>query len=130
MLREEWDAPRERADERGLPSKAPASPQRSLPPLDLAAPGAYLRRWREEGGFTLRALPARTRIRVLDHIESERFELLPPEPYLRGYLLEYARELGVPDFAHLVASYLGRLQRVEALPSAGTPACGLRRTRP
>jgi flagellar biosynthesis protein FlhG len=133
LLREECDAPRERADERGLPGRLrdPASPHPSLPPLDLAEPGAYLRRCREELGFSLREMTERTRIRVLDHIESERFELLPPEPYLRGYLLEYARELGVPDFAHLVASYLGRLQRVEALPgAAGTPAHGLRRARP
>ena len=123
LLREEWDAPRERADERGLPcrSRDPASPHRSLPPLDLAEPGAYLRRCREALGFTLSEMTERTRIRVLDHIESERFELLPPEPYLRGYLLEYARELGVPEFAHLVASYLERLPRVEALPGAARP---------
>jgi hypothetical protein len=73
----------------------------------------------------------RTRIRVLDHIESERFELLPPEPYLKGYLLAYTQELGVPEFASLVASYLARLQRVEAIPGAtGAPAHGLRRARP
>jgi MinD-like ATPase involved in chromosome partitioning or flagellar assembly len=130
LLREDWDAPRERADERGLLSKAraPASPHRSLPPLDLAEPGAYLRRCREALGFTLSEMTERTRIRVLDHIESERFELLPPEPYLKGYLLAYAQELGVPELAQLVASYLGR---VEALPgAAGTPAHGLRRARP
>jgi len=126
LLREEWDAPRERADERGLPCRSwdPASPP-SLPPLDLAEPGAYLRRCREELGFTLAEMTERTRIRVLDHIESERFELLPPEPYLRGYLLEYARELGVPEFAHLVASYLGRLQRVEA-PAHGRSGASTR----
>ena len=123
LLRDDWDTPRERADEGGVPCRLrePASPQRSLPPLDLAEPGAYLRRCREELGFTLSEMTERTRIRVLDHIESERFELLPPEPYLRGYLLEYARELGVPQFAHLVASYLGRLPRVEA-SAAGTPS--------
>jgi flagellar biosynthesis protein FlhG len=116
LLREEWDAPRERADEGDLPGRPrqPASPRRALPPLDLAEPGAYLRRCREELGFSLSEMTERTRIRVLDHIESERFERLPPEPYLRGYLLEYARELGVPELSYLVASYLGRLRRVEA----------------
>jgi flagellar biosynthesis protein FlhG len=130
LLREEWDDPRERADERGPPCRLrePTSPPRSLPPLDLAEPGAYLRRCREELGFTLSEMTERTRIRVLDHIESERFELLPPEPYLRGYLLEYARELGVPDLAYLVNCYLERLPRVEA-GAAGTPAHGLRRAR-
>ena len=76
-------------------------------------------------GLTLDEMIERTRIRVLDHIESERFELLPPEPYLRGYLLSYAQELGVSEFARLVASYLARLPRVEALPGAAV----LRRAR-
>ncbi|MGH7288187.1 MAG: helix-turn-helix domain-containing protein, partial [Myxococcota bacterium] len=126
LLREECNAPRERANERGLSCRVrDPSLQPSLPPLDLAEPGAYLRRCREGLGFSLSEMTERTRIRVLAHIESERYELLPPEPYLRGYLLEYARELGVPEFANLVASYLGRLQRVEA-----TPAHGLRRARP
>jgi flagellar biosynthesis protein FlhG len=129
LLREEWAAPRERAEERGLPARGDlALPLRSLPPLDLAEPGAYLRRCREALGLSLGEMIERTRIRVLDHIESERFELLPPEPYLKGYLLSYTQELGVPDFARLVARYLGRLPRVEALPgAAGTQA---RRARP
>jgi flagellar biosynthesis protein FlhG len=131
LLREERDVPRERADARRLPSKPgdPASPQRALTPLDLAEPGAYLRRCREELGITLTEMIERTRIRVLDHIESERFELLPPEPYLKGYLLSYTQELGVPEFARLVASYLGRLPGADA-SAAGTPARGLRRMRP
>jgi flagellar biosynthesis protein FlhG len=118
LLREEGHAPRERADGRSLPSRAgdPASPRGSLPPLDLAEPGAYLRRCREALGLTLAEMIERTRIRVLDHIESERFELLPPEPYLKGYLLSYTQELGVPEFARLVAGYLARLPRVETLP--------------
>ncbi len=94
-------------------SRDPASPRRALPPLDLAEPGAYLRRCREALGVSLREMIERTRIRVLDHIESEQFELLPPEPYLKGYLLSYTQELGVPEFARLVASYLARLPRVE-----------------
>ena len=117
LLRDdEWDVPRERTDERGLPSRSgePASPPRSLPALDLAEPGAYLRRCREALGVTLAEMTERTRIRVLEHIESERFELLPPEPYLKGYLLAYTQELGVPEFPRLVASYLGRVRRVES----------------
>jgi flagellar biosynthesis protein FlhG len=111
LLREAAAATRKRADEVRLPRFLDAaSPRRALPPLDLTEPGAYLRRCREELGFTLSEMTERTRIRVLDHIESERFELLPPEPYLRGYLLEYARELGVPELAPLVTSYLARSQ--------------------
>jgi flagellar biosynthesis protein FlhG len=125
LLREEGDGHRERAVESPLLRLQAASPERSLPPLDLAEPGAYLRRCREQRGFTLSEMTERTRIRVLDEIEGERFERLPPEPYLRGYLLEYARELGVPDLGRLVTSYLERLPRVEAR-AGGSPAPGPR----
>jgi flagellar biosynthesis protein FlhG len=79
-----------------------------LPPLDLTEPGAYLRRCREALGLTLTEMTERTRIRGLDHLESERFERLPAELYLKSYLTVYARELGVPEFEALVASYLGK----------------------
>ncbi|MEN8159658.1 MAG: helix-turn-helix domain-containing protein [Myxococcota bacterium] len=108
LLRDEWDAPRERTSgtsgvrERGRR----CAPRRSLPTLDPAQPGAYLRRCREARGFSLSEMTERTRIRVLGHIEAQRFERLPPEPYLRGYLLSYGQELGAPDLARLVASYL------------------------
>jgi flagellar biosynthesis protein FlhG len=117
LLRGEADVPRER-DEEELSCKPgeAAAPQRELPPLDLAQPGAYLRRCREQLGLTLGEMVERTRIRVLDHIESERFELLPPaKPYLESYLLAYARELGVQEPAWLAAAYLQR--RPDAPPS-------------
>jgi MinD-like ATPase involved in chromosome partitioning or flagellar assembly len=93
------------------PTQAPASAARPvvMPPLDLAMPGAYLRRCREAQALTLDELIERTRIRSLAAIEGERFDQLPPEPYLKGYLLEYARELGVPEIAALTKSYLERL---------------------
>jgi flagellar biosynthesis protein FlhG len=104
--------PRERAEEPDPPDmpEIAASPQPPLPPLDLAEPGAYLRRCREQLGLTLGEMVERTRIRILDHIESERFERLPPaRPYLESYLLAYARELGVQEPAWLAAAYLQRL---------------------
>jgi flagellar biosynthesis protein FlhG len=115
LLCEERGARRERADGRRSPceSRGSALPQPSLPPLDENAPGAYLRRCREALGVSLREMIERTRIRILDHIESERFDLLPPEPYLRGYLLSYAQELGVPEVARVVGCYLERLPAVE-----------------
>jgi transcriptional regulator with XRE-family HTH domain len=84
------------------------TPPRPLPPLDRLEPGAYLRRCREALGLSLAEMTERTRIRLLGHIEGERFEHLPPEPYLKGYLLEYARELGVPEIAELARCYLAK----------------------
>ena len=62
-------------------------------------------------GLSLAEMTERTRIHGLDDIERERFELLPPEPYLKGFLLEYARELGVRELEALASSYLDRNRR-------------------
>ena len=50
----------------------------------------------------------RTRIQGLGDIERERFASLPPEPYLRGFLFSYARELGIQELEALATSYLDR----------------------
>lgn len=103
LLRESWQAPPEHSD---------ALPCRPLPPLDLERPGAYLRRCRDRLGLSLREMTERTRIRGLADIESEEFRSLPPEPYLRGFLLSYARELGIPELEALTESYLDRYRSV------------------
>jgi flagellar biosynthesis protein FlhG len=95
------------------------APSRPLPPLDPSDPGGYLRRCREALGLSLAEMTERTRIRILDQIESERFELLPPEPYLKGYLFEYARALDLPDIADLANCYLAKApQRAPETPPA------------
>jgi flagellar biosynthesis protein FlhG len=90
---------------------APPEPARALPALDLREPGAYLRRCRTQLGLSLREMIERTRIQGLDDIERERFEALPPEPYLRGFVLAYARELGVREIEALARSYVERCRR-------------------
>jgi flagellar biosynthesis protein FlhG len=128
FIREGRDPSREQAAvTRPLRREDTLPPRHALPPLDLDQPGAYLRRCRETLGFSLDEMTERTRIRVLDHIESERFDQLPPEVYLRGYLLEYARELGVADVAQLAAGYLARMPNAEDR-ALETPAQRLRRT--
>jgi flagellar biosynthesis protein FlhG len=121
LLRGEKSAALER-EERSLPGMLAdaASPQPELPPLDLAQPGAYLRRCREQLGLTVGEMVERTRIRVIEQIESERFDRLPPaRPYLENYLLSYARELGVEESAWLAAAYL---ERIPKTPSPARPA--------
>lgn len=94
------------------------TPRRPLPPLDPVAPGAYLRRCREALGLSLAEMTERTRVRILDHIENERFDLLPPEVYLKGYLYEYAKALDLPDVAGLATCYLAK---APAPPADGAP---------
>ncbi len=121
LLREEWESPREGSarrrsrPRRGRPKRRVAaappdapSRSRSLPPLDLERPGAYLRRCRRRLRLTLQEMTERTRIHGLGDIERERFASLPPEPYLKGFLLAYARELGISELEALTASYLER----------------------
>ena len=100
------------------------APSRPLPPLDPAEPGGYLRRCREALGLSLAEMTERTRIRILDQIENERFELLPPEPYLKGYLLEYARALDLPEIAGLANCYLAKAPRS---PPESPPALAAKR---
>jgi flagellar biosynthesis protein FlhG len=74
--------------------------------------GADLRRLRESRGVTLREIAVGSKIglRFLEYIEEDRFELLPPAVYLRGFLHEYARALGV-DPRRTADAYLARLPR-------------------
>jgi Helix-turn-helix domain len=92
-----------------------ASPHAVVPPsvVDLTSgplAGAELRRIRESRGIALREVAASTKIglRFLEYIEEDRFALLPPAVYLRGFLQEYARVLGL-DPRRMAEAYMGRL---------------------
>ena len=87
---------------------APARPRPQLPPLDLEQPGAYLRRCRETLALELGPLAELTRIRFLAEIEAERFDRLPPQPYLAAHVRLYAQVLGIPEAGRLAARYVER----------------------
>jgi cytoskeleton protein RodZ len=75
--------------------------------------GAYLKALREEKGKTLEEIAESTKIAVsnLDFIEKDRFDLLPPRVFVKGFIRSYALELGVsPEEA---------LKRFEAFTSEG-----------
>lgn len=76
--------------------------------------GAELRRLREGRGLSLRQISSVTKIgvRFLEYIEEERVALLPPPVYLRGFLQEYARQLGLEPRG-LAEAYMRRLPRAE-----------------
>jgi flagellar biosynthesis protein FlhG len=93
-------------------------PPEALPPLDTSQPGHYLRRCRKTLGLSISMISERTRIRRLDRIENERFDELPPEPYVRGYVLQYARALGIGDADALANSYIDRYRRAAAAGAA------------
>lgn len=79
-------------------TSAPAVAARPDPDA-AAAPGHFLRARREAAGLSLQEVAERTKIgsRKLAQIEEEKYEALPAPVYLRGFVLAYARLLGLPD---------------------------------
>jgi hypothetical protein len=77
----------------------PAPPSPPLAPVALGEPvtGPALRRFREARGVTLEEIAQRSKVsaRFFKYIEEERFEMLPAPVYLRGFLAEYARGVGL-----------------------------------
>ena len=76
-------------------------------PQDAEFTGEVLRRVREQRGFSLVQLAERTRIstRHLENVEADEYGELPATVYLRGILMNIARELGL-DPLKVSRSYL------------------------
>lgn len=60
--------------------------------------GQYIKQGREDSEFTIFQLSQKTKIniKILDALENEKFEGLPPKSYLIGFTRTYAREVGLP----------------------------------
>src|SRR5207244_10504652 len=74
--------------------------------------GSLLRAIREARGVDLADIAQRTKIGIshLRSIEDERWELMPAQVYLRGFLVEYARALKL-DPLRVTRTFLDRFQR-------------------
>jgi len=86
------------------------------PPMPEISPltefsGALLRQIREAIGIELREIAERSKIGMayLSAIEGERFTKLPAAVYVRGFLAEYARALGL-DGERVKQTYLARFR--------------------
>ncbi len=106
-----------------LPPSAPRRPlgktrRRALKPrvLDIAEDtefsGALLRRLRESAEASLEDLSEITKIskRYIHALEENDFNTLPAGVYVRGFVSEYARALGL-DSAKVTQSYMGLYRR-------------------
>lgn len=82
----------------------------TIPDPELST-GAYLRWMREQAGLSIRQLADRTKIgsAKLEDIEAERVGHLPPAVYLRGFVFEFARCLGLVNAFQLSEFYLKRI---------------------
>lgn len=74
--------------------------------------GAALKRLRERRGISLRQIATESKVgvRYFQYIEEDRFAYLPAPVYLRGFLSEYARMVGL-DGRRVVESYIARIGR-------------------
>ena len=102
------------------PAPAPATPVMpvTLQPVPADIPeitGSVLKMMREQRNVTARALADMTKLngRYIECIEEESFKKLPARPYLRGFLVLYAKAIGYePD--RIVNDYLKRYDAVMA----------------
>ncbi len=74
----------------------------------MAELGELLRRTREDKGLSLAQVEEATKIRsaYLQALEDEKYDLLPPRTYVKGFLKNYARHLDL-DPQHVLALYQG-----------------------
>jgi flagellar biosynthesis protein FlhG len=99
-----------------VPAFTPAAPAvpvaERAPVVVLPDPvtGPDLKRFRESRGISLRdiATASKVGIRYLEYIEAERREVLPAPVYLRGFVQEYARAVGL-DPRPTAESYVARV---------------------
>ncbi|MCU0241446.1 MAG: helix-turn-helix domain-containing protein [Vicinamibacteria bacterium] len=99
---------------KGASTAARPTPKIELQTLPEPVTGAALRAQRERRGVSLGEIAEHTKVsrRYLEYIESERFSMLPAAVYLRGFLAEYARAIGL-DPKRTVDSYLLRVPKQE-----------------
>jgi len=95
-----------------LPTRQGESKPKVDIPSDAEFNGELLRRVRESYGLSLQQVAERTRItRIhLENVEADRYDRLPATVYLRGILVNLARELRL-DPARVSKTYLLAAQR-------------------
>lgn len=107
------------------PAKVEAPPAERPPMPELGTgtqfTGRLLQQVREAMGIDLREIAERTKIGMayLQAVESETFEKLPAAVYVRGFLVEYCKMLGL-DSERVIETYLVRYKggtRRKAEPS-------------
>src|SRR5262245_31307407 len=78
----------------------------------MEALGEFLKKGREKAGVTLDELSQRTRIRIenLESLEKEDLDNLPSDAYVRGFVRQVCREIGLSPNDGLVRYEMLRAQ--------------------
>jgi flagellar biosynthesis protein FlhG len=98
----------------------PAAPDREElpeippgPPPDAAEePGAHLRHHRLRSGLLLAQVAEEIKVRstLLDKLEHEQFGQLPAPVYVRGFVVQFARALGLPQPEEIARAYVSKME--------------------
>ena len=94
------------------PPVQPAETEQPITPEAGDGIGPFLRKRRESMGVTLKDIADKTRIRAtyLGQIEAEDYQNLPAPVYLRGFVLEFARVLEIPDPKNISEMFLAQMR--------------------
>jgi cytoskeleton protein RodZ len=81
--------------------------------------GAYLKAQREKKGIRLEEIASITKIHLhsLELLENSRWGQLPPEPFIRGFIIAYAKYVGL-DPKETIGKYLDEVAPGSALKAA------------
>jgi cytoskeleton protein RodZ len=86
----------------------------------MESPGKFLKKERETRSISLEEISNSTKIKQhhLRAIEEDRYEVLPPALYVKGFLMGYARYLSLDprDVVHQYETYLKSLIPPEPVP--------------
>ena len=95
---------------------------RALPDIDSLT-GGKLRDYRERRKIPLQEIANKTRINItyFEYLEREQYASLPPTVYLRSYLIQYARMLGLDSerVADRIISLIGESKRRRSSGQSG-----------
>ena len=99
--------------------------------------GPHLRQCRERSGLTLGQLSRETRIpeAMLEALESERLDKLPPHTYVRGFIRAYARAVRMKEtepldrYERAVAAARAIAEAADGSAPGGQASAGRRRRR-
>lgn len=97
---------------RKAPSRAQTFNKKEIADLlEKEIKGSLLREIREKQGIPLQEIADETRINItyLQYIEGDRYKSLPAEVYLKGYLEQYIKYLGL-DPAQVVEKFLDKFR--------------------
>jgi curved DNA-binding protein CbpA len=109
----DFDRPRPLPLEPAFQEPAPPKPEPPEflppPPFEAEFTGPAIRLLREKRNMSVKHLAEITKIgaRYLELIEEENYQKLPVRPYLRGFLIQYAKALGYEP-ERLAGDYLKR----------------------